>query len=103
MDHLFCDTPATFHDTPPHPDTAMNSIFRNVGKKCSVAWTAGLAALLCLGLAGCSRVNNLRGDAFQDNSMGEAVRESQPPSKKPQEFWSFSNKARQIEADFPDH
>jgi hypothetical protein len=62
---------------------------------------AGLVALTCLTSAGCSSIGKCRGDGFQDNAMGDAIRESQPPPKKPQEFWSFSNKARQIESDFP--
>ena len=53
-------------------------------------------------LAGCSTVDSLRGEGFHDNSMSDAIRETQPAAKKPQEFWSFSNKAREIEADFPD-
>ena len=81
----------------------MNNIFQKLGWKCPVVWIAGLVAVVSLGLSGCSRIDKLRGDGFQDNSMGDAVRESQPPSKKPQEFWSFSNKARQIESDFPEH
>ena len=83
--------------------TAMDYIFRKIGWKCPVAWMAGLAAIICLGLSGCSAIDKLRGDGFHDNSMGDAIRESQPAPKKPQEFWSFSNKAREIESDFPDN
>jgi hypothetical protein len=80
----------------------MDFFQRKIGGIYPVVWKAGLATVVCFGLAGCSKINNLRGDGFHDNTMGEAVRKSQPEQKKPQEFWSFSNKARQIEADFPD-
>ncbi|MCC6124840.1 MAG: hypothetical protein IT426_07760 [Pirellulales bacterium] len=80
----------------------MDDFFGKWDRLFPVARMAGLAAVVCLGMAGCSRINDLRGDGFHDNAMGEAVRQSQPAPKKPQEFWSFSNKARQIEADFPD-
>jgi hypothetical protein len=80
----------------------MKHIFQKLGWKGPVAWMAGLVVLACLGSAGCSSVDKLRGDGFHDNSMGDAIRESQAPPKKPQEFWSFSNKARQIESDFPE-
>jgi hypothetical protein len=98
----FCDTPATFPDTFPYLFTAMDHILQKSGWRCPVVWLTTMAAVVCLGLAGCSRLNSLRGDGFHDNSMGDAIRQSQAPPKKPQEFWSFSNKARQIEADFPD-
>jgi hypothetical protein len=81
----------------------MDQIFRNFGWKCPHLWTAGLAAVVCWGLVGCSRFHNLRGDGFHDNSMGDAIRQAQPAPTKPQQFWSFSNKARQIESDFPQH
>jgi hypothetical protein len=81
----------------------MNHIFQKIGKNYFVAWMAGLTATVCLGLSGCSTIDKCRGDGFHDNSMGEEIRQAQPPNKKPQEFWSFSNKARQIESDFPDH
>jgi hypothetical protein len=81
----------------------MDNFLQKIGWKCLVAWKAALAAVVCLGLVGCSRINDLRGDGFHDNSMGNAIRESQPAPKKRQDYWSFSNKAREIEADFPDH
>ncbi len=80
----------------------MDHLLQKIGWKFPAARIAALAAIVCLGLAGCSRIDHLRGDGFQDNSMGDAIRQSQPPPKKSQEFWSFSNKARQIEADFPE-
>jgi hypothetical protein len=80
----------------------MNHIFRKKGWKSPVLLIAGLVAAVSLSLTGCTRLNNLRGDTFQDNTLGETVRQSRPSQKKPQEFWSFSNKARQIESDFPD-
>jgi hypothetical protein len=81
----------------------MDRLLQKIGWKCPGAWKAALAgALLCLGLAGCAKFNSLRGDGFHDNGMGEEVRQAREPSAKPQEFWSFSNKARQIEADFPE-
>ena len=83
----------------------MDQILRKFGWKCPVLWMFLLAVALCVGLSGCSSLDRLRGDGFHDNSMGEAIRESEPApkaTKKPQEFWSFSNKAREIEKDFPD-
>jgi predicted small secreted protein len=80
----------------------MNHKIRKKGWKSPVLLIVGLVVALSLSLTGCSRLNNLRGDGFHDNSLGETVRQSRPSQKKPQEFWSFSNKARQIEADFPD-
>ena len=80
----------------------MKHVFQKIGWKFPVAWMAGLVALACLSSAGCSSIDKYRGDGFQDNTMGDTIRESQPPPKKSQEFWSFSNKARQIEADFPE-
>ncbi len=82
----------------------MDHFFNNIGKRFFVGWVAAaLAAIVCVGLTGCSAIDKCRGDGFHDNSMGEDIRQAQPPSKKPQEFWSFSNKARQIEQDFPEH
>jgi hypothetical protein len=80
----------------------MNRITRKNGWKLSFFSLVGLAGIICLGATGCARIDRLRGDGFHDNSMGEAVQEAQPNSSKPKEFWSFSNKGRQIEADFPD-
>lgn len=80
----------------------MNNIFKKIGKRFVVALLAGIAGMVYLGLSGCTTVDKYRGDGFHDNSMGEEIRQAQAPAKKPQEFWSFSNKARQIEADFPD-
>lgn len=80
----------------------MDYFLQKLGWKYSAAWLTVLAVVVSLGLTGCSAVDKYRGDGFHDNTMGEAIRQSQDPPKKPQEFWSFSNKARQIEADFPD-
>jgi hypothetical protein len=68
------------------------------GWKCRLACLGGLvAALLCVGTSGCASWN-LRGDGWQDDSLSSTVRQSRPPANK-SDFWSFSNKARQIEAD----
>jgi hypothetical protein len=83
--------------------TVMDTFLRKLSGNCPVAWKAGLAAVVCLGLTGCARIHDLRGEGFHDNSMGQIIKESQPEQKKPKEFWSFSNKARDIESDFPDH
>jgi hypothetical protein len=40
----------------------------------------------------------MRGDGWQDDSLSSSIRQARPPAKEA-EFWSFSNKARQIEAD----
>ena len=68
-------------------------------------WLPALAAMvLCAALAGCTQTKNLdlRGDGFEDKSMGETVRQARPQDKN-LEYWSFSNKARQIERDFGAH
>jgi hypothetical protein len=63
-----------------------------------LACLSGLAAaLVCLGSSGCAKWN-LRGDGWQDDSLSSSIRQARPPAKEA-EFWSFSNKARQIEAD----
>jgi len=80
----------------------MDYFSQKFGGKCRFAWMAVSVGVACLALAGCSTVDSLRGEGFHDNSMSDAIRETQPAPKKPQEFWSFSNKAREIEADFPD-
>jgi hypothetical protein len=56
-----------------------------------------MAAVFCICLSGCSKWN-LRGDSFPENSLSTTARQARPPMQK-SEFWSFSNKARQIEAD----
>jgi len=79
-------------------------MFRTIyhfGWKCRLACLGGLvAALVCLGSSGCTNWNswNLRGDGWQDDSLSSSIRQARPPAKEA-EFWSFSNKARQIEAD----
>jgi hypothetical protein len=66
--------------------------------KCRLALFGGLAAAaVCLGSSGCASWN-LRGDGWQDDSLSSSIRQARPPEKE-SEFWSFSNKARQIEAD----
>jgi len=66
--------------------------------KCRLACLGGLAAaLFCVGSSGCATWN-LRGDGWQDDSLSSSIRQARPPAKE-SEFWSFSNKARQIEAD----
>jgi len=68
-------------------------------------WLPALAAtVLCATIAGCTQTKNLnlRGDGFEDNSMGETVRQARPTDKN-MEYWSFSNKAREIERDFGAH
>jgi hypothetical protein len=67
-------------------------------RMCRFACLSGIAiALICLGSSGCASWN-LRGDGWQDDSLSSSVRQARPPAKET-EFWSFSNKARQIEAD----
>jgi hypothetical protein len=76
----------------------MFRINHHVGQKFRLVFLGGLAAaLMILGLSGCSSWN-LRGDPFADNSMSSSVRQARPPMKNA-EFWGFSNKARQIEED----
>jgi hypothetical protein len=82
----------------------MDQISRKIGWKRPVLGMS-LAAALCLGLSGCTPLERLRGEGFHDRSMEKAIREtdeSPKPSKKPQEFWGFSNKAREIESNFSD-
>jgi hypothetical protein len=84
----------------------MDQILRQFGWKCPVFWMLLLAAALCFGSSGCSSLDRYRGESFHDNSMDSAIHETEPApkaTKKPPEFWSFSNKARDIEKDFPDH
>jgi hypothetical protein len=70
----------------------------HIGCKCRLACLGGLAAaLICVGSPGCAKWN-LRGENFPDDSLSAAARQSRPPANKA-DFWSFSNKARQIEAD----
>ena len=80
----------------------MTALLKLCGRTLGWHWLPTLTAtVLCVALAGCTRNNNLnvRGDGFEDNSMGETVRQARPQDKN-MEVWSFSNKAQQIERDF---
>jgi hypothetical protein len=94
----FCENPASFPGTPFWSHSAMFRTIYHFGCKCRLACLIGFAAVLvCLGSSGCAKWN-LRGEGWQDDSLSSSIRQSRPPAKEA-EFWSFSNKARQIEAD----
>jgi hypothetical protein len=76
----------------------MFGTIRQLNLKCRIAVFGGIAAAaICLGSPGCSSWD-LRGDGWEDDSMSSSIRQARPPAKE-SDFWSFSNKARQIEAD----
>jgi hypothetical protein len=84
--------------SPFYSRSAMFRTILNFAGKWRLACFGGLAAgLLCLVASGCSRWA-LRGESFPDDSMSATIRQSRPPANNA-EFWGFSNKARQIEAD----
>jgi hypothetical protein len=58
----------------------MTALLKLCGRTLGWDWLPTLTAtVLCVALAGCTRNNNLnvRGDGFEDNSMGETVRAGQ--------------------------
>jgi hypothetical protein len=55
------------------------------------------AAVLIVGLAGCAGWN-VRDEGFAENDLTQSVRKARPKEKNA-DYWSFSEKGRQIERD----
>ena len=68
---------------------------------CGSAFRRGLrclaAVVLVAGISGCASWNVLDGK-FSENDLSESIRMARP-QEKDIEYWSFSNKGRQIERD----
>jgi hypothetical protein len=57
------------------------------------------AAVLLFSLSGCAGWN-LHDEPLTDNELSQSVRKARP-QKKSIEYWSFSEKGRQVERDLP--
>ncbi len=55
------------------------------------------AMVLVFGLSGCAGWN-VRDEGFGENDLSQSVRKARP-QEKDVDYWSFSNKGRQIERD----
>jgi hypothetical protein len=77
----------------------MITLFGPLGKAISSGWVLWrpLALGLLIGLSGCTGWN-LRGDGFGDDGLSAAARHGRP-EKRDGDFWSYSEKGRQIERD----
>ena len=58
-----------------------------------------MAALLVFSLLGCASWR-MHDERFPENDLSQLVRKARP-QKKDVEYWSFSEKGRQIERDLP--
>lgn len=88
------------HDLRFAASIAMTSFLRSVGTlfqsgRWAPALALGLLMGLLIGICGC-QTWNLRGDGFDDDELATTARES-CPADKDVEYWSYSEKARQIE------
>ena len=70
-----------------------NGMLRWLGR-----WGCAAALLACLGLSGCCKTVNLRGENFADNGLADQCRSYRSPDKN-NEVFGASNKAIQIERD----
>jgi len=70
-------------------------------RSCGKVFRSGLCSLavvvLVLEISGCETWN-LRGNGFNESDLSESARQSRP-EKGDVDYWSWSNKARQIERD----
>lgn len=56
-----------------------------------------MLVIVCLGVAGCCKGWNLRGDGFADDDLARMPQQMRPKEPDGQPY-GFSNKARQIES-----
>ncbi len=74
----------------------MTSFLHSVGKLFrSGHWWLAVTLVLALGISGCKNLG-MRGEGFSDDDMASSARDV-PPEKHDVEYWSYSEKARQIE------
>jgi hypothetical protein len=82
----------------------MITMFGPLGKglRCGRFLWRPLLLGLVIALSGCTGWN-LRGDGFDDDGLSAAARQARS-EKKDRDYWSFSEKGRQIERDLePQH
>jgi hypothetical protein len=75
-----------------------NSLLRSVYKGCAMT-----AVIACLGLPGCCRNLNLRGENFEGNNLAtqaRGLRQATSTEKQKDEApWAITNRGREIEKD----
>ena len=76
---------------------AMTAILHSCGKVFQLGRWRLAAVVLVLGLSGCAGWN-VRDEGFSENDLSQSVRKARP-QEKDVDYWSFSNKGRQIERD----
>lgn len=69
----------------------------SIGRPRNRLWRWIAVAILCLGVAGCAKLN-LRGESYNEDNVSGMWRHLRPADPKA-DAWGVSNKARQIEKD----
>jgi hypothetical protein len=75
----------------------MMALFRLCGRMLRLRRWRPAAVILLFALSGCAGWN-VRDEGFAENDLSESVRKARP-QKSDIDYWSFSNKGRQIERD----
>jgi hypothetical protein len=82
------------------PNPAMTILPHCCGKVFRPGWRWLAMALLVVGFSGCAGWG-VHDDGFAENDLSQTARKARPQQKKDLDYWSYSEKGRQIERDLP--
>ena len=92
----FCETPNLLYGFS-STGVAMTALIHSCGSVLRRGFCRLAAVVLVVGISGCASWNVPDG-GFSESDLSESIRKARP-QEKDVEYWSFSNKGRQIERD----